>query len=113
MPNKSSTTKTSTTDKLAQDRDKLLADLKLLVEDAKHLTADASDATSEFATEKAEQVREQLSDVMAKLKAEGENVAGKAKDTTQDLEKLIKKHPWQSLGIAVVAGIVIDRFMRD
>ena len=38
MSNKTSTTKTSTADKLAQDRDKLVADLKLLVEDAKHFT---------------------------------------------------------------------------
>ncbi|WP_309381879.1 DUF883 family protein [Cerasicoccus frondis] len=105
--------KATTADKLAEDRDKLVADLKLLMEDAKHLTADASDGASEFATEKAELVREQLSEIMAKLKTEGEHVKAKAKDTTKDLEKLIKDNPWQSLGVAVLAGIVIDRFMRD
>jgi len=104
---------TKKTEKLAGDRDKLVADLKLLVEDAKTLTSDASAAGSEFAHEKAEHVRGQLVEVLEKLKAEGEQVRTHTLDTASEIEKAIKERPWQSIGIAILVGIVIDRFIRD
>lgn len=100
-------------EKLSSDRDKLVADLKLLMEDAKVLTTDATDASKDFASEKAELVREQLVELLEKLKAEGEHAKVKAKEKTGEVEKLIQDNPWQSVGIALAVGFLLDRLIRD
>lgn len=107
------TAENKNTSKLASDRDKLVADLKTLIDDAKVLTSDASGASREFAAEKAETLRGQLKEAMEKLKAETESACTKTRDTIDNVEKLIKDNPWQSVGIALIVGIAIDRLFRD
>ncbi|MDP0497243.1 MAG: hypothetical protein Q7Q73_13650 [Verrucomicrobiota bacterium JB024] len=107
-------TKTATKDSdLAADRDKLVADLKILMEDAKTLTSDAAETSHEVFSEKAAQVQAQLKEGLEKLKAHGQTACEKGKETAETVEKLIKDNPWKSLGIALLAGVIVDRLMRD
>lgn len=99
------------------DRDTLVADLKALIEDASKLTSDAADATGEAFSEKVSEIQEQIKDAVAKLKEHGETVKDTVKDKSKEsvdtVENLIRENPWKSVGIAVVAGILIDRLIRD
>lgn len=106
MPQKTTTTKTN---ELQADRDKLVADLKLLVADAKSLTETAGDESKEFLTDKAEDLRKQLSETMDALKEQGDKAQKVAIEKTDEVEACISKNPWKSIGIAVLAGVVIDR----
>jgi ElaB/YqjD/DUF883 family membrane-anchored ribosome-binding protein len=94
---------------LQSERDKLMADLKILVADAKSLTEATGDESKEFLAEKAEDLRQQLSETMEALRVKGEKVKEVAIEKTDEVEDCIRKNPWKSIGIAVVAGIVIDR----
>ena len=91
------------------EREKLLADLKLLVADAKSLTEVTGEESKEFLTDKAEDLRQQLNETLEALKAHGEKVKEVAVEKTDEVEDCIRKNPWKSIGIAVVAGVVIDR----
>lgn len=106
MPQKTTTNKAND---LQVDRDKLVADLKLLVEDAKSLTESAGDESKEFLADKAEDLRKQLTETMDALKEQGEHVKEIAVEKTDEIESCISQNPWKSIGIAVVAGVVIDR----
>ena len=92
-------------------RDQLIADLKLLVADAKSLTEATGDDSKEFLTNKAEVLREQLNESIGALRAQGEKFKEVAVDRTDEVEDCLRKNPWMSIGIAVVAGIVIDRLI--
>ncbi|MBC2595129.1 DUF883 family protein [Ruficoccus amylovorans] len=111
MPTKTATKDSERT--LADDRDKLVSDLKTLIEDAKLLTTDAAETSQEVFSEKAAQVQAQLKDGLEKLKEHGQVAKEKGQETLDTVEKLIKDNPWKSLGIALLAGIVIDRLARD
>ena len=94
---------------LKSDRDKLVADLKILMEDAKTMTGTAADDSKEFLVEKAEDLRAQLDATLVALKEHGDKFKETAVEKSKDLEKCIQKNPWKAVGIAVLAGIVIDR----
>ncbi|MGE9293683.1 hypothetical protein [Ruficoccus sp. ZRK36] len=107
-------TKTAAKDTdLAADRDKLVSDLKTLINDAKTLTSDTAEVSQEAFSEKAAQVQAQLKEGLEKLKAHGQTAKEKGQETVETMEKLIKDNPWKSLGVAVLAGVVIDRLLRD
>ena len=107
------TTANTPSNKLADDREKLIADLKLLVEDAKVFTTDASSSGKDFMHERAEDLKVQLNEGLDKLKGHYATAKDKTVEATDDLEKLIKKHPWRAIGIGVLVGVAVDRLLRD
>jgi ElaB/YqjD/DUF883 family membrane-anchored ribosome-binding protein len=107
--NPSSSAGTST---LKSDREKLLADLKLLMEDAKSFTETAGDESKEFLSDKAEDLREQLDATLESLKQQGEKAKEVVIEKTDEVEEVIRKNPWKAVGIAVAAGVLIDRLTR-
>ncbi len=112
MPSKAQEN-TNDSSKLAEDRAKLISDLKVLIDDAKVLTSDASASSQEFVQERAEAVKAQLNEGIDKLKVHYGAAKDKTVEATDDLEKLIKKHPWRAVGVGLLVGIVIDRILRD
>ena len=117
MAQKTTTTKKSSstsanTSALAGERDKLVADLKLLISDAQSLTETAGDESKEFVSAKADELREQMAAAMDCLKEHGENLKKTAIEKSDEVEQAISTNPWKSIGIAVVAGIIIDRLVR-
>lgn len=99
--------------KVSPDRDKLVADLKALIEDARTLTADVAETSQEAFTEKVTEVQDQIKEAVDKLKEHGQNAKEMGKESIDSVEKLVKDNPWKSLGIAVLAGILIDRLIRE
>ena len=98
---------------MAADRDKLIADLKVLIDDAKLLGSNAAETSQEYLQERAEQLKGELNDRIDRLKEGYGTVKAKGAESVDELEGLIKKHPWRAVGIAVLAGVVIDRLLRD
>jgi ElaB/YqjD/DUF883 family membrane-anchored ribosome-binding protein len=104
---------TAATDTLKADRDQLVADLEKLLADAKTLSTDAKSTSQAFITEKAKEVRAQLNDIIYDVKEHSEATKEQAVETIDKIEAGIKEKPWKAIGIAVLAGIVIDRLLRD
>lgn len=111
----STKTQTSSSDagKLAADREKLISDLKVLLDDAKLLGSDAAESSQEYLQERAEQLKVQLNQRIDSLKEGYGTAKAKTAEATDELEGLIKKHPWRAVGIGILAGVVIDRLLRD
>ncbi|CAA6678419.1 MULTISPECIES: YqjD family protein [unclassified Lentimonas] len=95
------------------DREKLVADLEQLLADAKVLTSDVSETSQAYFTEKTAHIRSQLTDAINDVKERGESTKEQAVETIEKVEAMIKDKPWRAVGIAVLAGIVIDRIIRD
>ena len=96
----------------AAERDKLIKDLNALMADAKALTSSAADDSQEFLSEKAEELKAQLSETLEKLKAKGVDMKESASEKADEVEELIRKNPWKTVGIALLAGVIIDRFSQ-
>jgi ElaB/YqjD/DUF883 family membrane-anchored ribosome-binding protein len=88
-------------------KDKLVADLKVVVADAEELLR----ATASQAGEKVAVAREriQASLASAKLKAnEAERaLLDKTKEAAKVTDDYVRENPWQAVGIAAVAGMVL------
>ena len=95
------------------DREKLAADLERLIEDAKVLTSDVSETSQAYFNEKAKDVRAQLNELIGEAKQHGECAKAKTCEGVETVEKLIIDRPWRAVGIAVLAGVVVDRLLRD
>lgn len=86
---------------------RLMDDLRAVVADAEGLMAatahDASDRAKEArhrATESVEKARQRLDEIEADLKA-------RAKAAADDATRYVHDNPWQSLGVAAVAGVIV------
>ena len=104
---------TTASDSLKTDRDQLVADLEKLLADAKSLGADASSSSQTYFTEKAKTVRAQLNDIIDDVKEHSEVTKEQVTETIDKVETMVKEQPWRAVGLAVLAGIVIDRILRD
>jgi ElaB/YqjD/DUF883 family membrane-anchored ribosome-binding protein len=106
-------TKPTASETLKTDREQLVADLEKLLTDAKTLGADASSVSQSYLAEKAQSARAQLNDIIEDVKEQTEATKEQAVETLDNVETMIKKNPWRTVGIAVLAGIAIDRILRD
>ena len=88
-------------------RDKLVADLKVVITDAEELLR----ATASQAGEKAVAARLKIQDSIdaAKNKLANLSEAGvyKAKAAARATDDYVHENPWQAVGVAVVAGVVL------
>lgn len=105
--------KTATETDTCPNRDKLVADLEQLLADAKVLSSDVSETSQAYFTEKTAKIRSQLADAINDVKERGESTKEQAVERIDKVEEMIKEKPWKAVGIAVLAGIVIDRILRD
>jgi len=85
----------------------LIDDLRAVVADAEALLS----ATAHSADEKAHAVRERAAGSMEQARARLEELehefGAQAKAVADDASRYVRDNPWQSLGIAAVAGLVI------
>ena len=85
----------------------LIDDLRAVVADAEALLS----ATAHSADEKAHAVRERAAGSMEQARARLEELehefGAQAKAVAADASRYVRDNPWQSLGIAAVAGLVI------
>lgn len=105
-----------TTDKtkkaVAENREKLVDDLKTLIADAQELSNGAKDLSAEAFSEKATQVRAKLKEGTETLRDYERAFVDEANECTRHAEEKIRRYPWQAIGIATVAGLIIGRFCK-
>jgi ElaB/YqjD/DUF883 family membrane-anchored ribosome-binding protein len=105
-----------TTDKtkkaVAESREKLVEDLKAIIADAQDLAGGAKDLSTEAFSEKAAQTRAKLKDGTDALRDYERKFVDQANECTHQAEEKIRQYPWQALGIATVAGLIIGRFCK-
>lgn len=87
--------------------DVLVEDLKTVVRDSEQLLAAVSNATGE----KAEALRERLSESLEKARETCCKLEQKAKEGAMAADVVIRDHPYQSIGVALAAGLVIGALL--
>ena len=85
----------------------LVEDLKNVVRDSEQLLAAVSDATGE----KAEALRERLSESLATAKETCCKLEQKTKEGVRAADEMVREHPYQSIGVALAAGVVIGALL--
>jgi len=94
---------------MSANTDRLTGDLKNVVHDAQHILKD----TAEDASEKARAARERLLAAVESAKECCKNLEAKAVEGAKATDKVIREHPYQSIGIAfgigLLAGYLITR----
>ena len=83
--------------------DKLMKDLKNLTRDAEELV----EATAGEVGERARDARKRLTSALESAKASCENLQEKALAGARATDKVIRDHPYQTLGVAFGAGLLI------
>jgi ElaB/YqjD/DUF883 family membrane-anchored ribosome-binding protein len=84
-------------------RDKLIDDLKLVLRDAEALFR----ATAGDLNEKTKEARVRLKEAMEKAKVSLHGLEDKALEGARATDKVIREHPYQSLGIAFGVGLLL------
>ena len=83
--------------------DKLVTDLKRVVRDSEELLKDSAGAVGE----KAGDVRERLSQTLESAKATCRRLEEKAIEGAKATDKVIRTHPYESIGVAFGIGLLI------
>jgi ElaB/YqjD/DUF883 family membrane-anchored ribosome-binding protein len=100
------------TEKTEDGRERLVDDVSAVLSEAEEMLKRASVETGEKARDLRSQVETQL--LRAKLKLqeiEGEAV-DRAKAAARATDDYVHDHPWQAIGIAAAAGLVVGLLMN-
>ena len=88
-------------------RDQLVADLKAVVSDAEELLRATKDAAGEKVSAARARAEATIGKARAKLESLDDEVVARAKDAAKSADDYVHEHPWNAIGIAAAAGIVI------
>lgn len=91
---------------------KLLEDLQAVVRDAEALLQATATHTGERVASVRARAEESLQQAKARLAETQDEVLQGVRDATEATENYVKKNPWQSLGIAAGAGLLIGLLLR-
>jgi ElaB/YqjD/DUF883 family membrane-anchored ribosome-binding protein len=83
--------------------ERLATDLKLVMRDAEDLLK----ATAGQASEKVGEVRNRLSSALESARANVERLQDKTVQTARSADRLIRDHPYETIGAAFGAGLLI------
>jgi ElaB/YqjD/DUF883 family membrane-anchored ribosome-binding protein len=87
----------------AVNRDKLVQDLKTVVNDAEELIK----ATAGEINDKTKEARQRLTATLESARASLTELEGKAVASARATDKLIREHPYPSIGVAVGLGLLL------
>jgi ElaB/YqjD/DUF883 family membrane-anchored ribosome-binding protein len=82
---------------------KVTQDLKVLIRDSEELLA----ATAENAGERLQDVRARLSKALENARGTAQNLEAAALEKAKAADKVIRDHPYQSIGVAFGVGVLI------
>ena len=88
-------------------RDQLVADLKAVVGDAEELLRATKDAAGDKVNAARARAEATLNRARAKLADLDDAFAAQAKYTVRTADEYVHEHPWQAVGIAAAAGLVL------
>jgi ElaB/YqjD/DUF883 family membrane-anchored ribosome-binding protein len=83
--------------------DTLVTDLKSVVRDSEELLQAVAGATGE----KAESLRRRLAETMETARQTCSKLEAKTRESLETTDKVIREHPYQSMGVALAVGVVI------
>src|SRR5688572_20846891 len=93
-------------------RERVMADMRALARDAESLLK----ATAEDVSEKAKEARLRLMSAVEKAKATYEDMQAQgiesARAAAMKADQTIRSHPYESLGVAFVIGVLLGAFVR-
>ena len=91
----------------AVSKDKLMQDLKTVISDAEELLRATASQAGEKATAAREKVQDSLHRAKVKLADLSEAGVYKAKAAARATDDYVHDNPWQAVGIAAAAGVVL------
>ncbi len=89
-------------------RDKIVADLRLLAQDAEELLK----ATAGDLSDKAKEARAKLKVALEKARVSAHQWEDKAAASAKAADKVIREHPYQSVGIAFGIGVLLGALIN-
>jgi len=95
------------TDQNAQAREKLMSDLKQVIHDAEELLQNADHRMDDNYRSAKAKLESTLKDVQGGLYQMEGSLIDKARHTARSTDRYVQNHPWQSVGIGALAGILL------
>jgi len=88
-------------------KDKLVADLRVVVSDAEELLRATASQAGEKAAVARERIQASLATAKVKLGEAEQALREKTKEAAKVTDDFVRDNPWQAVGIAAVAGLVL------
>lgn len=97
----------TTTESGGVGKDKLMADLKAVVEDAEELLKATASQTGERVTRARAKAEESLNLAKVRLADAQSATIAQAKVAAKVTDDYVHENPWQAVGVAAVAGLLL------
>ena len=88
-------------------KEKLVADLKVVVADAEELLRATASQAGEKVSAARERIQASLAAAKVKLTEAERALLEKSKLAAKATDEYVRAHPWQAVGIAAAAGLVL------
>jgi len=88
-------------------KQKLVADLKVVVADAEELLRATASQAGEKVSAARERIQASLATAKVKLTDAERVLVDKTKETAKAADEYVRENPWQAVGIAAAAGLVL------
>jgi ElaB/YqjD/DUF883 family membrane-anchored ribosome-binding protein len=88
-------------------KEKLVADLKVVVADAEELLRATASQAGEKVTAARERIQASLATAKVKLSEAERALLDKTKEAAKATDEYVRENPWQAVGIAAAAGLVL------
>lgn len=88
-------------------REQLVADLKAVIADAEELLHATAEAAGERVGAARARAEKTLKRARAKIASLDDVVVDRAKDAAKTADEYVHDHPWNAVGIAAAAGLVV------
>ena len=88
-------------------KEKLVADLKVVVADAEELLRATASQAGEKVAAARERIQASLATAKVKLTDAERVLVDKTKETAKAADEYVRENPWQAVGIAAAAGLVL------
>ena len=88
-------------------KQKLVADLKVVVADAEELLRATASQAGEKVSAARERIQASLATAKVKLTDAERMLVDKTKDAAKAADEYVRENPWQAVGIAAAAGLVL------
>ncbi|HVK94711.1 MAG TPA: DUF883 domain-containing protein [Noviherbaspirillum sp.] len=89
-----------------ESRDKLIDDLRSVIGDAEHLLRDTGPQVHENYLRARARFESTLGNAATGLVELEEQIAAKARATLENTDRYVQAHPWQSISVGALAGLV-------
>ncbi|MCC6472320.1 MAG: DUF883 domain-containing protein [Burkholderiales bacterium] len=89
------------------NREKLVADMRVVISDAEELLRATAGQAGEKISAARARIQDSIEVAKGKLAEVGELGVQRAKASARATDEYVHEHPWQSVGIAALAGLVV------